>query len=74
MECAALLDQFGPALQWPWSRLTDVPKFDNSLIEQICSQSDLQSGKYTISELEEIRDKILSEIQKALKITAGLRV
>ena len=61
------LDQFGPALQWPWSRLTDVPKFDNSLIEQICSQSDLQSGKYTISELEEIRDRNLVEIQKALK-------
>ena len=61
------LDQFGPALQWPWSRLTDVPKFDNILIEQICSQSDLQSGKYTISELEEIRDRNLVEIQKALK-------
>ena len=61
------LDQFGPALQWPWSRLTDVPKFDNRLIEQICSQSDLQSGKYSISELEEIRDRNLVEIQKALK-------
>ena len=53
------LDQFGPALQWPWSRLTDVPKFDNRLIEQICSQSDLQSGKYSISELEEIRDRMV---------------
>jgi len=61
------LNQFGPALQWPWSRLTDVPQFNNNLIEEICSQSDRQSGKYTISELEEIRDKNLVEIQKALK-------
>jgi carnitine 3-dehydrogenase len=61
------LNQFGPALQWPWSRLTDVPPFDDAFVEQICSQSDKQSGKYTISELEEIRDNNLVEIQKALK-------
>ena len=61
------LDQFGPALKWPWSRLTDVPEFNSELIEKICSQSDVQSDMYSISELEDIRDKNLVELQKALK-------
>ena len=61
------LDQFGPALKWPWSRLTDVPEFNSELIEKICSQSDVQSDMYSISELENIRDKNLVELQKALK-------
>ena len=61
------LDQFGPALKWPWSRLTDVPEFNSELIEKICSQSDAQSNMYSISELEDIRDKNLVELQKALR-------
>ena len=61
------LDQFGPALKWPWSRLTDVPDFNSELIEKICSQSDVQSDMYSISELEDIRDKNLVELQKALR-------
>ena len=61
------LAQFGPALQWPWSRLTDVPEFNSELIEKICSQSDTQSGMYSISDLEDIRDKNLVELQKALR-------
>ncbi|MEM9621492.1 MAG: 3-hydroxyacyl-CoA dehydrogenase NAD-binding domain-containing protein, partial [Pseudomonadota bacterium] len=28
------LEQFGPALAWPWSRLTDVPAMDQALIEK----------------------------------------
>ena len=61
------LDQFGPALKWPWSRLTDVPEFNSDLIDKICSQSDAQSDMYSISELEDIRDKNLVELQKALR-------
>ncbi len=51
----------------PWSRLTDVPEFNSDLIEKICSQSDAQSDMYSISELEDIRDKNLVELQKALR-------
>ena len=61
------LDQFGPALKWPWSRLTDVPEFNSDLVDKICYQSDAQSDMYSISELEDIRDKNLVELQKALR-------
>ena len=29
------LEQFGPALQWPWTKLTDVPELDAELIDRI---------------------------------------
>ncbi|MEM7275774.1 MAG: 3-hydroxyacyl-CoA dehydrogenase NAD-binding domain-containing protein, partial [Actinomycetota bacterium] len=34
------LNQFAPALQWPWSKLTDVPDLDDALIAKIVQQSD----------------------------------
>jgi carnitine 3-dehydrogenase len=40
--------QFGPCLQWPWTRLTDVPDFTEELVDLIAGQSDAQSGQYTI--------------------------
>jgi carnitine 3-dehydrogenase len=61
------LAQFGPCLQWPWTKLTDVPEMDDELIELIASQSDAQSGHRTIRELEQIRDDNLVGIVKALK-------
>ena len=61
------LRQFGPALQWPWSRLTDVPELDAELIERIASQSDAQSGHLSIAELEQLRDANLVAILQALK-------
>jgi carnitine 3-dehydrogenase len=63
------LRQFGPALAWPWSKLTDVPDLDEALIEKIASQSDAQSGHQTISELEQQRDDNLVAIIRALKRT-----
>jgi carnitine 3-dehydrogenase len=62
--------QFGPCLQWPWSRLTDVPEFDDELVELIASQSDAQSGHLSIAELEQIRDDNLVAILRALKDNA----
>lgn len=61
------LKQFGPCLQWPWTRLTDVPELDDELVELISSQSDAQSGRYSIRELERIRDDNLIAILQALK-------
>ncbi|MCB9958431.1 MAG: carnitine 3-dehydrogenase [Rhodospirillaceae bacterium] len=61
------LKQFGPALHWPWSRLTDVPEMTDALIELIAEQSDAQSGSYSIRELERIRDDNLVAILKALE-------
>ncbi len=60
------IGQFGPCLQWPWSRLTDVPELDDALVETIASQSDAQSGRYSVRELERIRDENLIAIMKGL--------
>lgn len=61
------LAQFGPTLEWPWSKLTDVPEFNDELVELISSQSDAQSGHHSIQELARIRDNNLVGILKALK-------
>lgn len=63
------LAQFGPALEWPWSRLTDVPEMDQALIDEITRQSDLQSGSGTVAELTRERDENLVAILRALKST-----
>lgn len=59
--------QFGPCLQWPWTKLTDVPEFTEELVDLIAGQSDAQSGAYTIRELERIRDGNLVGFLRALK-------
>jgi len=59
--------QFGPCLEWPWTKLTDVPEFTEELVELISAQSDEQSGHHSIRELERIRDNNLVGILKALK-------
>jgi carnitine 3-dehydrogenase len=65
------LAQFGPALQWPWSRLTDVPEMDEVLVELIAGQSDEQAGDASIAELMDERDRNLVAILKALKGVQG---
>ena len=59
--------QFGPCLQWPWTKLTDVPEFNDELVDLIANQSDEQSGHMTIREMERIRDDNLITILKGLK-------
>ena len=61
------LSQFGPTLQWPWTRLTDVPELDDALIEKITAQSDAQAGGRSIGELERLRDDGLVAIIRALR-------
>lgn len=60
------LAQFGPCLQWPWTKLTDVPDFNDELVELIAGQSDEQSGHMSIRELERARDDNLVAIMDAL--------
>ena len=61
------LEQFGPCLQWPWTKLTDVPELDDDLINLIVSQSDDQAAGRSVSELEEERDANLVAILRALR-------
>ncbi|MEH6773235.1 MAG: carnitine 3-dehydrogenase [Cereibacter changlensis] len=59
--------QFGPCLSWPWTKLMDVPEFNDELVDLIAGQSDAQSGHHTIRELERIRDGNLIGFLRALK-------
>ncbi|QBF31157.1 carnitine 3-dehydrogenase [Thalassococcus sp. S3] len=59
--------QFGPALKWPWTKLMDVPEFDDALVDLIAGQSDAQSGHLSIRELERARDNNLVAMMRALK-------
>lgn len=59
--------QFGPALKWPWTKLMDVPEFNDELVDLVANQSDAQSGAYSIRELERIRDQNLVGFLRALK-------
>jgi carnitine 3-dehydrogenase len=59
--------QFGPALEWPWSKLTDVPPFTDELVDLISTQSDAQSGHRTVDQLMDDRDANLVAILAALR-------
>ena len=61
------LEQFGPCLQWPWTKLTDVPDLDEELIDRIVDQSDAQAAGRSVSELEDERDANLVAMLKALR-------
>ena len=61
------MEQFGPCLKWPWTRLTDVPDLDEALVDRIADQSDAQAGGLSIRELERIRDDNLIGIMEALE-------
>ena len=45
----------------------DVPDLDDALIDKIASQSDAQSGTYSVRELERIRDRNLVGFLAVLK-------
>lgn len=59
--------QFGPTLQWPWSKLTDVPVLDGPLLEKIVAQSDAQAGGQSVRELERFRDDCLVAVLQGLR-------
>ena len=61
------ISQFGPCLEWPWGHLMDVPEFTDELVDKVSSQSDAQSGQYSIDELMQKRDDNLVDFLKALK-------
>ncbi len=59
--------QFGPTLHWPWSKLTDVPDLDASLLDKIVTQSDEQAGGQSVRELERFRDDCLVAVMQGLR-------
>ena len=61
------LEQFGPCLEWPWTKLMDVPDLDKALIDRIVEQSDEQAAGRTVMQLENERDRNLVALLKALR-------
>jgi carnitine 3-dehydrogenase len=61
------LAQFGPALAWPWTKLTDVPELTDELVDKVAAQSDAQASGLTVRELERLRDDNLVALLQALR-------
>jgi carnitine 3-dehydrogenase len=59
--------QFGPALQLPWTRLTDVPSLDGALLDKLVAQSDAQAAGRSTAELEQLRDDCLVAVLSGLR-------
>jgi carnitine 3-dehydrogenase len=62
------IGQFGPALQWPWTKLTDVPELTEELLDTLERQSDAQAGGRSTYELERERDDCLVSVLQALRV------
>jgi carnitine 3-dehydrogenase len=61
------MEQFGPALKLPWSKLTDVPELTDELLDKLVAQSDAQAGGRSVRELERLRDDCLVSIMQGLR-------
>lgn len=61
------MSQFGPALSWPWTHLTEVPELTDELLDTIARQSDEQAAGASIRELERIRDRCLVAVLTGLR-------
>src|SRR5262249_44596704 len=61
------LAQFGPALTWPWTRLTDVPELSDDLLDRLVAQSDAQAAGRSLRELEQLRDDCLVSVLQGLR-------
>lgn len=60
--------QFGPALKWPWTKLTDVPEVTEELLDRLERQSDEQAAGRSTQELERLRDDCLVGVLQALRV------
>jgi carnitine 3-dehydrogenase len=61
------MEQFGPALQWPWTKLMDVPELTTELLDRIVDQSDVQAAGRSVRELERLRDDCLVSVMQGLR-------
>jgi len=59
--------QFGPALQWPWTKLMDVPDLTDDLLDTIEQQSDAQADGADVRDLERLRDRCLVAVMQGLR-------
>ena len=60
------LHQFGPSMEWPWTKLIG-PKLTDELIDTVAAQSDEQAAGIGLREYEALRDSCLVDIMHALE-------
>ncbi len=60
------LNQFGPALKLPWTKL-EAPELTDELVDTIAGQSDDQAKGVSIRELERLRDDCLVAVMSGLR-------
>ena len=60
-----MLEQFGPALQLPWTHLK-APELNETLINRMVEGTQLQAENHSIPELERLRDNCLIDILEVL--------
>ena len=61
-----MLEQFGPALKLPWTRLK-APNLSNKLINRLVEGTKKQSKGNSVTKISNIRDEYLVELQKLRK-------
>src|SRR3984957_18624698 len=61
-----MLEQFGPCLKWPWTKL-EAPKLTDALIDRMVEGTQAQAAGRSIRELERLRDDYLVAIQQVLR-------
>jgi carnitine 3-dehydrogenase len=61
-----MLQQFGPCLKWPWTRL-EAPELSEQLIDRMVEGTQAQANGRSIRELERLRDDYLVAIQQVLR-------
>ena len=60
-----MLEQFGPALKLPWTKLK-APELTDHLIDRMVTGTQAQAGSKSVQELERLRDNCLIAIMQAL--------
>ena len=63
---AHFMQQFGPALKLPWSRL-EAPELTDELMEKLADGTRRQAAGRSVKELERLRDDCLVAIMQALR-------
>ena len=63
---AHVLDQFGPSLKWPWTRL-EAPELTDDLRQRLIAGCEAEANGRSVAELIRERDDCLIEIIKVLE-------
>ncbi len=65
-EILHLVNEFGPCLKWPWTKL-EAPELTEELIDRMVEGTQAQANGRSIRELERLRDDYLVAIQQVLR-------